>query len=377
MKIKVLVYGFTYNIGGIETFYMNYYRKLDKDKYQVDFIKVYDKIAFEDELVANGSKMIVMPKFNKNPIKFAKEFRKILKKEKYNVVHANMLTASNIAHLREAKKMGVPVIIAHSHNGNGDQSKLNIFMHKYNKHKIKKYANCLLACSEVAATWMFDKKSKYKVLNNAIDINKLSFNKQDRDEVRHELNCEGKFVIGHVGRFNNQKNHMYLIDIFNNYAKINDNAVLLLVGEGNLENEVRQKVESLGISDKVMFLGKRMDTHRIYNAMDCFVIPSFFEGLPVVGIEAQTNGLPCIFSSNITTDLKLNDNISFISIEENDIQKWGEQLDLIYNNNERCNDISNVRAKYDIDEQVKELEEIYDGAWQKNGNKKNTDLSAL
>lgn len=360
--MKILVYGFTYNIGGIETFYMNYYRKLDKKKYQVDFIKVYDKIAFEDEFVANGSKMICMPKFNKNPIKFAKEFKKILKNEKYDVVHVNMLTAANVACLREAKKMGVPVIIAHSHNGSGDQSKLNIFMHKFNKHKIKKYANCLLACSEVAAKWMFDDKSKYKIMNNAIDINKLSFDGQVRDEVRHELNCEEKFVIGHVGRFNNQKNHMYLIDIFNSYTKVNDNAVLLLVGEGNLEDEVKQKVKSLGISDKVIFLGKRMDTNRIYNAMDCFVLPSFFKGLPVVGIEAQTNGLPCIFSANITADLKLNENVFFVGINESEIGKWVEKLDYIYNNNERSKDIENVKSSYDIDRQVQVLEEIYDNA---------------
>lgn len=357
---KILVYGFTYNMGGIESFYMNYYRKLDKKEYQIDFVKSYDKIAFEDELVANGSRMFRLPKYNQNPILFYREITKLFKQEKYDVFHANMLTAANIVHLKAAKKCGVKTIIAHSHNNDCVDGKMKNAIHYLNRKCIKRYANCFLTCSVEAGKWLFDKKIKPEVMKNAIDLKRYEFCPEKRNILRKELRLEHDFVIGNVGRFAKQKNHEYLMDVFYECKKRISNAKLLLVGTGVLESEMKQKAKAWNLEDSVLFLGKRENVFELYQAMDCFLFPSIFEGLGIVGIEAQANGLPCIFSNKIPEETKMNSNVSVLGIEKEDLTKWRDKVLEIKENGKRCTDLKKLYENYDIDCEIEKLKELYE-----------------
>lgn len=360
-KKKILVYGFTYNMGGIECFYMNYYRRLDKEEYQIDFIKSYDKIAFEEELVANGSRMYRLPKYNKNPIRFYSEMVKLLKKENYDVFHANMLTAANILHLKAAKKCGVKTIIAHSHNGDFKGNQIQKVLHYLNRSFIKYDANKLVTCSKVAAKWLFGNQNHVILLNNAIDLKQYLFQEAIRKEMRKELNIkENAFVMGHVGRFNEQKNHKFLLDILTEVYAKNKDVMLVLVGTGSLEEEIRRQVKERKLEKNVIFLGKRNDVNRVYQAFDMFLLPSLYEGLPVVGIEAQVNGLPCIFSDKITEEITINANVYRIGIGKENLEKWREKILEIKENNKRCTDLRKIYENYNIDCEIEKFKELYE-----------------
>ena len=206
---------------------------------------------------------------------------------------------------------------------------------------------------------MFGNKKKYSVINNAIDTSKFHYDSSERCACRKELNIEpGAFVIGHVGRFNAQKNHSFLLDIFCAVLKKNKESMLLLVGEGDLESHIKMLAAQRGISNKVLFLGIRKDIHRIYQAMDVFVMPSLFEGLPVSGIEAQACGLPCVFSNTISFDTKITDNVSFVPLNISP-SDWADNI-LNYQNTTRSDQSGIVKAKgYDITIQAKLLEDFY------------------
>ena len=192
-----------------------------------------------------------------------------------------------------------------------------------------------------------------------MDLEKYKFDEIERQRTREKYELENKFVIGHVGRFSYQKNHDFLIDVFYEIIKRNPNAMLLLIGYGELEQKIKEKVLRLGLDPNVIFIGKTEDLAKYYNAMDCFVLPSFYEGLPVVGIEAQAFGLPCVFSSEITPETKILDTCSFLSLEESaDI--WAERI--LQNQNLKRNDNNELikSAGYDLKEEVRKLTNYYD-----------------
>ena len=229
---KILVFGLTSTIGGVETFFMSYYRQLKKEKYNIDFITVYENMAFKDEIIKNGGKVYKVTNFINNPIKYAIEIDKIIKFGKYDTVYVNMLSAANIIPLKIAKKNKINNIICHSHNANIPNSKIKKILHKFNKSKIKKYANILVACSEKAGNWMFEKEN-YLVLNNAIDCKKFAYNDSYNIEIRERLKIDkNRLVIGHIGRFSEQKNHKFIIDIMYELTQSNLNALFILIGDG-------------------------------------------------------------------------------------------------------------------------------------------------
>lgn len=317
--MRVLMIGCTNNLGGIETFTHNYYSQLKNYDIKIDFINMYDRICFQDEYEKNNSKIYKIINYRKHPIKYIKELCKIIKDNEYDIVHFNMNSAVFLYPLISAKICSVPGIIAHSHNASNDMGLLKSILHNVMKKFIPFFANTYFACSKKAGDWFFSKKiiksSNFYVIENAIDIDKYRFDIKIRQKKQEELNINpSTFVIGHVGRFNKQKNHIFLIEMFYKYNKINNNSLLLLIGCGPLLDEIKCLTKKLKLEDNVKFLGQRHDVNELYQLMDVFTLPSLYEGLPLVGVEAQMSGCYCLFSNEITEEVKINRNIDFLKI---------------------------------------------------------------
>ena len=322
--IRVLQIGMHNEIGGIETYLMNYYRNIDRDYIQFDFINPYDQLCFQEEITSLGGKIYNVVNFKKHPYKFYKELKEIIRENNYQIVHVNMMSAANILPIIVAKKCNVKHIIAHSHNANTPSGIFRKILNKMNKQKLLKYATDFFACSHLAGEWMFGTDTDFTIINNAIDLKKFEKNKTIRLEKRKELNIDDKFVIGHVGRFCYQKNHEFLINVYYELQKKTNNAILFLIGAGELKNEIKEKVKKLNLADKVFFLDTTNKVNEYLQIMDMFVLTSRFEGLPVVGIEAQAAQLKCLFSDKITQEVKLIDTTDFLPI--NDCKLWADYI---------------------------------------------------
>lgn len=309
--------------GGVEAVIMNYYEHIDKSQVQFDFV-VHENspVDITEKVELMGGKVYKVTPYTKNVLAFMYDVYKIIKKNHYTIVHSNMNTLS-VFSLFPAWMAGVPVRILHNHSTSvPSETKRNI-MKMILRPFAKLFANRYFACSQLAAEWMYGKSSvesgKVTIIHNAIDLKKYAFDQDKRDRIRKELGIENKFVIGHVGRFMYQKNHEFLIDVFSEVAKSEPNVVLLLIGDGPLKSRIMQKVKDLHLEDKVYFLGLRSDVQDLYNVMDLFVLPSYYEGLPVVGVECQANGLPILVSTNVTKELKIVNLVYYIDLDE---KKW-------------------------------------------------------
>ena len=349
--------------GGVESVVMNYYRNIDRNKIQFDFICDEDStdIPYE-EIEKMGGKVILIPPYQKI-FKYHKELKRVLKEENYQIVHSHINTLS-VFSLFAAKCAGVPVRIAHSHSTTNKKEKRKNLMKQILRPFSKIFATDYMCCSELAGRWLFGNKEYDKgnvyLLNNAIDLDKFKYDEKIRREKRNELNInDDTLVIGHVGRFVEQKNHKFLIDIFNEVYKQNKNSILLLVGQGPLMGEIKEKVKKFGIEDNVKFLGQRSDTAELYQAMDMFLFPSLYEGLGMVLIEAQASGLPCLASTEVPSIAKINNNFEFVDLHE-DIKKWYESINKMLKMNEVRNDMKNVANGYDIKIEAKKIEKFYE-----------------
>lgn len=306
--------------GGLETMIMNYYRNIDRNKVQFDFlVHRQEEADYDKEIVALGGKIYHMPMLNPFSKSYFNALDSFFKEHKYDIVHCH-LDCMSAYPLKIAQKNGVRVRIAHSHNKSQDKN-LKYPIKLYSKRLIPKYATHLLSCGKEAGDWMFNGKP-YTILNNAIDAQSYRFDKQIREEMREQLGFNQEdFVIGHVGRFNPQKNHNFIIDVFNFVHKKNTAVKLVLVGTGDGQKAIKEKVESLALSDSVLFLGNRTDVNKILQAMDVFLFPSLYEGLPLSIIEAQAAGLPCVISDNVPPECIVTDLIEAASLDDA-LAKW-------------------------------------------------------
>lgn len=303
------------NYGGVEMVVMNYYRHIDRTKVQFDFFALEGSaVPQREEIERLGGRVYIVPKYT-HLSAYEKEIIRLFKQNQYKIVHSHMNTLS-VFSLWGAKKAGIPNRIAHNHSTAGKgETKKNII--KYALRPFAKiYPTKLCACSQYAGEWLYGKNTEFQVFNNAIDLSRYSYDPQKAATVRKELGLEDKLVVGHIGRFCYQKNHDFLIDIFNEIHKQRQEAVLLLIGEGELEQDIRNKVKKLGLTDSVRFMGKQKDTSKFYQAMNCFVLPSRYEGLPVVGVEAQAAGVPCVMADVVTPETKILESTAFVSPEE-------------------------------------------------------------
>ena len=345
MSIRVLVFGMTDNPGGMESCVMNYYRNIDKRDVQFDFLCNWDNMVYADEVKENGSVIYTIPQRSKDYKAYKKAMDDFFENYagKYDVLWYNTCTLANIDYLIYAKKYGISKRIIHAHNSGNETSKLRGMFHYMNKMRLNRYATDFWSCSMVASKYFFNNKQissdRHHIINNAIQTEKYAFDEEVRSAIRKEYGLDGKYVIGHVGRFQYQKNHEFLIDIFNEYLKLDPNAILMLIGQGEYEETIRHKVSDLKITDKVLFMGVRSDVNRLLQAMDTFLLPSRFEGLPLVLVEAQASGLPCYASKDvITKESDITGNVRFIGLDF-DAKKWA---DIIYEN--KCSNVN--REKY-------------------------------
>lgn len=349
--------------GGVESVVMNYYRHIDRSKIQFDFLCDEDStnIPYE-EIEQLGGRVILIPPYQK-VFKYQKELIRIFKENNYKIVHSHINTLS-VFPLRAAKKAGVKVRIAHSHSTTNKKEWKKNLLKQVLRPFSKVYATNYMCCSELAGRWLFGDKAynsgQVYLLNNAIDLDKFKYNEKLRKEKRKELGISGNtLVIGHIGRFVAQKNHTFLIDIFNEVHKKNPNSLLLLVGQGPLKEEIENKVKELELDDSVRFLGQRNDANELYQAFDVFCLPSLYEGLPVVGVEAQASGLLCILSNAMTKETKVLDITKFISLN-NTPEEWADSILDDVKRYKRIDTSKEMTSKnFNIKEEAKKLEKYY------------------
>lgn len=315
------------NRGGAETLIMNLYRNIDRTKIQFDFLTCKEG-AYDAEIIALGGKIHRIPYVTEvGHLGYIKKLEKFFRiNSNYKIVHSHMDKMSGLV-LREAKKANIPTRIAHSHNTKSEGGVASQIYKWYAGKQIESNATHLFACSESASKWLFSKRSNESlILKNGIECEKFHFSMQIREQIREELTIPSdSYVIGHIGRFNHQKNHLYLLEIFADLLKKMPNATLILVGGGTLQAKIESKIKELQIEKYVKLLGIRDDIHKILQAMDVFVFPSLHEGLPVTLIEAQGAGLPCIISDSITEEVDMGMGlIQFCSLSEK--EKWIEKI---------------------------------------------------
>lgn len=355
---RILIFGMHDKIGGVETFLMNYYKNICKDSIQFDFVNMYDKLCFQDDILAMGGKVHKVINVKKNPFKYYTQLKKVIHENGYDTVHINMLSMANIIPVIVAKRLKIKNIIIHSHNTSTPHGVIRKIMDRLNKKIAIKSATHLVACSKLAGEWMFGSENDFCVINNAIDLDKYRCNWQIRNKIREELNIQDKFVIGNIARFSEQKNHEFLIDVFNEISLIEPSAVLLLIGEGELKEKIKEKVNKYGLMKKVLFLDPVSNANDYYQAMDVFVLPSLFEGLPVVGIEAQASGTNCVFSDTITRELELTHFTKFIGLNENK-EKWAKEILELKNKGKMNIENTKLIERYDIGKETENLLKIY------------------
>ena len=349
--------------GGVEAVTINYYRNIDKNKVQLDFICDEDStnIPYE-EIERMGGKVIIIPSYSK-PFKYHKALKRVLKEGNYKIIHSNINTLS-VFSLFAAKCAGVPVRIAHSHSTTNKKEKKKNLMKQILRPFSKVFATDYMCCSELAGRWLFGNKEYDKgnvyLLNNAIDLDKFKYNESLRKKKRKELGIkDDTLVIGHLGRFVAQKNHTFLIDIFNELHKKNKNSVLLLAGQGPLLEEIKSKVKDLNLEESVKFLGQRNDANELYQAFDVFLLPSLYEGLPVVGVEAQAAGLLCYLSDDMTKETKVLDITKFMSLNDTP-EEWADNILNDVKKYKRIDTSKEMTAKnFNIKEEAKRLEKYY------------------
>lgn len=347
--------------GGLETMLMNYYRNIDRNLVQFDFLVHRDFEAdYDEEILSLGGRIYRISRLIPWSSSYRKNLKAIFREHpEYTIIHVHQDCLSAVA-LQCALEAGIPVRIAHCHNSSQDKNWKYLIKLHYMK-QIPKYATDLLACSNTAGKWMFG-GADFCVLNNAIELNKYVFNPGTRTEIRKKLNFEsGDFVIGNVGGFRPQKNHTFLIDVFAQCIKRSPNAKLLLVGDGEERKQTEDKVKMLGLQERVVFTGVRSDIPELLQAMDVFVFPSIYEGLGISVIEAQASGLPCIISNSIPEDCIVTNNLIERLPLTDSAEIWADRI-ILNRNAVRSDHIDEVRAAgYDIQEKAKELEQFYVG----------------
>ncbi len=366
-KIKVLHVIGSLNVGGAENVAMNYARFIDRTKFQCDYLVFGEEEGtYEKEAIRLGSKVIHSNSPRKGYSNFLKNLKMILRNGKYDIVHTHTLLNNGLI-LKAASSVKITKRVSHSHST--DSGKKETFFYKIYaflmKRLIRKYATDFLACGKDAGEYLYGEKlfkEKGVVIHNGIDTQKFIFNENKRSIVRKKLFKNHNLVIGHIGRLSEVKNHLFLLDIFNELQKLNRNTSLLIVGDGVLRLTIERKVKELELEDSVFFLGMRSDIEDILQAIDVFVLPSFFEGFPVTLIEAQASGLPCVISSSITPQVKVTELVTFLSLDES-AQVWAEKI-LDCARTERSDKSEEMREKgFDVYKTLRQLENIYEEAY--------------
>ena len=341
---------------GIVNVLLNYIKHMDKKNFNITItcIKSEDRnvISLFEEL---GCEVIELPNRKKNILAYIREYNKITKRN-FNVVHINGNSATMVVELYISKRNKILKRIAHSHNSTTSYPILHRCLYPF----LNRYITDAIACSELAGNWIFNKE--FRVLKNAIDIEKYYFNEEIRLKYRKELNIEGNTVIGQVARFNEQKNHEFTLHLFKEFKKNNEKSKLILVGKGPLLKEIKTKANEIGLESDIIFLEERNDIEKLMQAFDILILPSKWEGLGMVLMEAQASGLPCCTSCNVPKDVEISSIIKRVNLDIND---WINTMnELIGESRVRIQDCIDAQKSleyygYSISKEAKELEKIY------------------
>lgn len=350
------------NAGGVESLIMNVYKNIDRSKIQFDFFVQQTCPIIDRKVIESmGGKIVIIPPVKKLS-KYKKELKRLFIEGQYKIVHSNMNTLS-VFTLKAAKRAGVPIRIAESHSTASKKEPLRYAAKNILKKFSKKYSTCWLACSKNAAEFQFGKRAvnegKVKIIETAIDVEKFKYNPVFAENIRKKYNIsKTDFVIGHVGRFVSVKNHMFILDIFSLILKNRPNSKLLLVGDGPLKKDVEQRAKELDIFDKIIFTGTDANVVPYYSAMNAFVLPSFYEGFGLVGLEAQASGLNVYLSNNVPTESHITDRVK--SLEIGNAQNWADNiLKDSYDYDRSVYNSQIAKTRYDIHETAKEYENLY------------------
>lgn len=365
---RILHYVGCMNRGGMEMFIMNLFYHIDRKELMFDFAIHGSTVGdFQEEIRNLGGNWYFFPRMRKNPVKYRKAWRTFWKTHagEYDAFHFHTNSLANIIALEEAKKAGIPIRIIHSHSSMANKGRLqwlNDFLHNVHKKKIPKLATHLFACSDKAASWLFGniKFSSLPVIqiNNGIDIEKYRYNEVNRNHIRKTLGLDGLKVVGHVGAFLPVKNHKFIVDVIEKAYEMDSSIRCVFIGQGGLFEDIKNLVVLKKLDDVILFLGIQNNVHEWLSAMDIFIMPSLYEGLPVSLIEVQANGLPAIISDTITDYVKLQKNIYYKSLSEGALE-WAKEIIQISNNNYRENNNKCVSdSGFDIKETVKLYENI-------------------
>lgn len=360
MAVNILyVNGGPMNRGGIEAFMMNYVRHMNHAAVHIDFaVTGLEKGAYDDELESLGCRIYRLPQKSKHPIAYQKKLKKVFRDSKYGIVHSHA-DAMSCWVLKVAKECGVPVRIAHSHNTQHlTTNPIKFQINEFARKNINKYATNRFACSNEAGKWLFG-NAPFKVIHNAIDTGEFAFDIDKRKALREKYGIsDDAILLGHVGRFDTQKNHAFLIDMFAELAKENDNYKLMCVGDGWLRSDIEKQISENNLTDKVILAGQQENAHDYYNAFDLYVFPSLFEGLGFVLIEAQANGLTCISSDGVPQETNLSgaDKMLYLPLEK---QAWVDKVIELGKPTRYDGGKYVVEYGYDITHEAKKLEDMY------------------
>ena len=354
-KIKVLEFVGSAIKGGVESVVYNYCNEL-KDDIEPTFIFFDDSFAIPEEFIKSvGGHYFVVPHV-KHLSKFNKAFKKILTENKFDIIHSHVNTLSVFV-LRVAKKCGYPIRIAHSHSQSNKKEFVRNVIKNILKKFSKKYATTYLACGIAAGRYQYGNKAfdegKVTVLKNAIDIEKFKFNELDRKEIRNELKIhDDEILVGTLGRLCSQKNHQYILKM----AELCPEIKFVIVGGGPLEEELKSYISSHNIQNVILY-GLSNTPKKFYSAFDTFILPSLYEGVPVTGIEAQTNGVYTLFSDQVSSESKASSYVKFLPIEESDLSKWVEEIKIKHPHEDHSKEI--IESGFSIKEASKNLLDIY------------------
>lgn len=325
--------------GGAESFLMNMYRNIDRELVQFDFLLRSRENIYEDEIESLGGRIFYTSAFPKHYFKNKREVREIVNSNDFAAVHVHANALLYMTALSEAKHANIPIRIMHSHNTSA-KFKLSLPIHFINQKRLKYLATDYLACSKEAANWMFGRDCQ--VIKNSVDIDSFAFNESSRNRIRAELNISpNSFVLGHIGRFLQAKNHEFILDVFEKCLEFNEDSVLILVGSGELFDKIKAEVTQRELEHSVRFLGVRHDVNEVMSAFDAFIFPSKYEGLPLTLIEAQANGLPIFCSDRISKEAFICDSVHVFPLES-EAEYWAKAI--VNCNCERMYNIPSLRS---------------------------------
>ena len=364
-EIRVLHIGLTSNPGGIEKYVYNLCDMSNKEKIKNEIINANEfEIGFQNDFNKKEIKIIKIPNRKKNYLKHIKELKKVIKNGNYDFVHFHLMDLSCFDRIIIALKYSNAKVILHSHIDNFKKNIVRSILDFVGRQLLKNNKRIIkVACSEDAGKYMFSgfRNKDFEILNNAINIKDFLFNEDLRNKNRKELGVSNKFLIGHVGRFQEQKNHAFILEIFYEILKLNNNGILLLVGEGSLKDEIIKKSKEMKIYEKIIFYGQSNNVNELYQAMDAFLFPSLYEGLGIVLVEAQSCGLKCYASDTIPKEVKILDSLKFIELSKT-AEEWAKEIindinikyDRIYYSKKMLN------SKYNIYLEKKRINDFYE-----------------